>query len=73
LGKLGGIKIIESKYLYKVYHKVRGLPASHKPNSNRPYYRKVKIVEPQMFFMRNENTIVAAPELMNKLKQQYGL
>jgi hypothetical protein len=69
---LGFPKIIEDKYCYKVYIKVRGYPAAHHPNRNRPYYRRVKVIKPLMFYMREQNTFVCAPSLIYELRRKLG-
>lgn len=64
-----GPKIIEDKYLYKIHFKVRGVPAAHKPNKNRPYYRKVRTVEYPIYYMKAQNAIICHPIMANKIRE----
>jgi hypothetical protein len=62
------IRIIESNYAYKTKEKVRGIPSTHKPNSQRPFFRIVRITIP-LSFMMNGDTLVCHPSIAYRIKR----
>jgi hypothetical protein len=48
------LQLIEWEICGKVFSRVRGIPAGHKPNRNRPFYRKVKVTIPMYFVAGNK-------------------
>jgi len=66
---LFGMKVIQSPYAYETIVKVKGIPAKNKPNSHKPYYRKVSIKKP-VIYMINGDTVVTTASMIRNIQMQ---
>lgn len=74
IGKVNNIytgpRILEDKNLFKIHYKVKGIPSGHKPNSNRPYYRNVKIIEYPIYYIKASGAILTHPIMAAKIRSR---
>jgi len=64
---LFSMKIISDINCVSVTYKIRGIPAAHKPNSNRPYYRRVRIIKPLIYYVQGKG-FICHPSLVREVE-----
>lgn len=68
LVQTGGLKVIESVHAYKTVIRVRGIPDVRKPNTRRPYFRKVAVRI--LLAYRVGDNLIIHPELWKKWQKE---
>jgi len=66
MGNVFWMRVIQSPYACKVETKTRGIPAKNKPNSHRPYYRRITVNTPMAYMIRGGDAVIH-PALMHNI------
>lgn len=58
MGDVFGMRTYQTPHAYKTEIKTRGIAAKNKPNSHKPYYRRIVVNTPMAYIINGKETII---------------